>query len=220
MKTYFKFVPVVATAIFLLSACGGSKNNDSGESTTEESGGISDVISGVKNLDNLKDGASKMEEIQGKLKGLTPLTNDELKAFFPETLEGLKRTSISVGNNEMYGNIATGNATYADENGKEISIKLMDGAGELGSGIVSLLAMGYQMDSESESGNRIEKTHVFNGKRAKTEEVKENDGTQDYYNATIGFIEKDRYSVELRGERLSLSDLQKAMDKLSYGVLK
>ncbi|WP_270088880.1 hypothetical protein [Sphingobacterium sp. SYP-B4668] len=220
MKIYFKFVPVLATSIFLLSACGGNKSNDSGESTTEESGGISDVISGVKNLDNLKDGANKMEEMQGKLKGLTSLTNDELKAFFPETLEGLKRTSISVGNNEMFGNVATGNATYADENGKEITVKLMDGAGELGSGIISLIAMGYQMDNESESGNRVEKTHEFNGKRAKTEEVKENDGTQDYYTSAIGFIEKDRYSVELRGQHFSLSELQKGMDKLNYGALK
>lgn len=220
MKSYFKIISTLTLSAVLLSACGGNKKSEDGDTSTEEKGGIADVVSGVKNLNNLTDGAAKMEEVQKKLKGLAPLSNEELKAFFPETLEGLKRTSISVGNGEMYGNIATGNATYSDEAGKEITVKLMDGAGELGSGVISLLVLGYQVESESENGNRVEKTGEFNGKRSKTEESKENDGTADYFVSSVSFLEKDRYNVELRGQHFSLSELQKAMDKLNYAALK
>jgi hypothetical protein len=198
---------------FLMLSCGNEKKEENNTDTESVN-----VIEGAKNLSKMSDAASKLEEQTAKLKEMTPLTNDELKAVVPETLGGLKRKSYSAGAMGTVG-LSAIDAEYgleSDDTTKRINIGIMDGAGESGSAIVSLLAMGLSMDTESESNGTKSKTTEINGIRAMTEETKIDQTVR----SSIKYIVKDRYSINLSGEGYSLAELEAFMKNINTSSLK
>ncbi|MGJ1403170.1 hypothetical protein [Sphingobacterium siyangense] len=218
MKRQWKVMPVLLGLGLLVASCGNSKSSEGSEDAKEKEAGISDVVKGVSNLDNLNDGAKKLEDLQAKLKSEKPLSSEELKAFLPESLDGLKRTSYSVGS--MYGaEVVSGEATYTVDNQKEIKVNIIDGAGETASAIVGLAQMGFMVDSEKITDTEIEKTGEFEGKRAKTTDSKGVEGST-AKNSEISYLEKDRYLITLRGNGYSLDELKGFLPKLNLSALK
>jgi len=198
---------------FLMLSCGNEKKEENNTDTESVN-----VVEGVKNLSKMSDAASTLEEQTAKLKEMTPLTNDELKAVVPETLGGLKRKSYSAGAMGTVG-LSAIDAEYgleSDDTTKRINIGIMDGAGESGSAIVSLLAMGLSMDTESESNGTKSKTTEINGIRAMTEETKIDQTVR----SSIKYIVKDRYSINLSGEGYSLAELEAFMKNINTSSLK
>ena len=203
---------LIAGAALLLFSC--SSNEKKEEKTAESSGG--GIVENVGNLSKMSGAADKMEEMGKKLKGLTPLTNAELKAVVPETLNGLKRKSFSAGGAAISG-ISTVEAEYgADDNSKTIKVMIMDGAGESGSAVVSLLSMTLSMDTESEADGKVTKTAEINGVRTQTEDSK----SEQSASSSIKFLYKDRYSVSLDGNGYSLSELESFRKALDLSALK
>ncbi|GAA0884040.1 hypothetical protein [Sphingobacterium siyangense] len=218
MKRQWKVMPVLLGLGFLVASCGNSKSSEGGEDAKEKEAGISDVVKGVSNLGNLSDGAKKLEDLQAKLKSEKPLSSEELKAFLPESLDGLKRTSYSGGS--MYGaEVVSGEATYTVDNQKEIKVNIIDGAGETASAIVGLAQMGFMVDSEKITDTEIEKTGEFEGKRAKTTDSKGVEGSTEK-SSEISYLEKDRYLITLRGNGYSLDELKGFLAKLNLSALK
>ncbi len=218
MKRQWKVMPVILGLGLLVASCGNSKSSEGSEDTKEKEAGISDVVKGVSNLDNLSDGAKKLEDLQAKLKSEKPLSSEELKAFLPESLDGLKRTSYSGGS--MYGaEVVSGEATYTVDNQKEIKVNIIDGAGETASAIVGLAQMGFMVDSEKITDTEIEKTGEFEGKRAKTTDSKGVEGST-AKSSEISYLEKDRYLITLRGNGYSLDELKGFLTKLNLSALK
>ena len=206
-----KKILLACTALFLFS-CGGNQKKE--EKASESSGG--GIVENVSNLSKMSGAADKMEELTKKLKGLTPLTNSELKAVVPETLNGLKRKSFSAGGTGMSG-LSTIEAEYAvEDNSKTVRVMIMDGAGETGSAVVSLMSMTLSMDTESESEGKVSKTTEINGIRSITEDSKSEQSTD----SSIKFLYKDRYSVSLDGHGYSLSELEGFMKALDLSALK
>lgn len=211
-------MPVLLGLGLLVASCGNSKSSEGSEDAKEKEAGISDVVKGVSNLDNLSDGAKKLEDLQAKLKSEKPLSSEELKAFLPESLDGLKRTSYSGGS--MYGaEVVSGEATYTVDNQKEIKVNIIDGAGETASAIVGLAQMGFMVDSEKITDTEIEKTGEFEGKRAKTTDSKGEEGST-AKSSEISYLEKDRYLITLRGNGYSLDELKGFLTKLNLSALK
>lgn len=206
-----KRILLACTALFLFS-CGGNQKKE--EKASESSGG--GIVENVGNLSKMSGAADKMEELTKKLKGLTPLTNAELKAVVPETLNGLKRKSFSAGGIGVSG-LSTIEAEYGvEDNSKTVRVMIMDGAGETGSAVVSLLSMTLSMDTESESDGKVSKTTEINGIRSMTEDSKSEQSTD----SSIKFLYKDRYSVSLDGHGYSLSELEGFMKALDLNALK
>lgn len=202
-----KKTTIAGMAFFMLS-CGNSK-------TEEKSSELSSVFDKVSNLSKVADHADKVEELTNKLKGLTPLTNDELKVVVPETINGLKRKSFSAGGLSAVGGLSSINADYGDDN-RYIKVEVMDGAGETGSAMISLLSLSLSMNSESETNETKTKTTEVNGIRSITEDTKiDND-----LNSSIKFIYKDRYSISLNGTGYSLKELEAFMKELNLNALK
>lgn len=203
---------LIAGAALLLFSC--SSNEKKEEKAAESSGG--GIVENVGNLSKMSGAADKMEELGKKLKGLTPLTNAELKAVVPETLNGLKRKSFSAGGAAVSG-VSTIDAEYGvDDNSKTIKVMIMDGAGETGSAVISLLSMTLSMDTESEADGKVTKTTEINGVRTQTEDSK----SEQSANSSIKFLYKDRYSVSLDGNGYSLSELESFRKALDLSVLK
>lgn len=207
----FKLLPFLLGSLFFLASCGGE--NKSNEGNNDEGTSLSDVVKGVSNLDNLGDAAKTMEDLQSKLKTETPVSAAVLKEFLPETFEGLKRTSYSSGN------LTSAEAVYTVNDQKDLKISVTDGAGEAGSAIVGLSQMTFMMDNEQISDTEVERTGLFEGRRASTKERKavENSTNQ---SADITFIEKDRFLIQINGNGYSLDELKGVINKLNFSILK
>lgn len=204
---------LIAGAALLLFSCSSNEKKEEKAAESSSGGGI---IENVGNLSKMSGAADKMEELGKKLKGLTPLTNAELKAVVPETLNGLKRKSFSAGGAAVSG-VSTIEAEYGvDDNSKTIKVMIMDGAGETGSAVISLLSMTLSMDTESEADGKVTKTTEINGVRTQTEDSK----SEQSANSSIKFLYKDRYSVSLDGNGYSLSELESFKKALDLSALK
>lgn len=145
----------------------------------------------------------------------TPRTNDEIKAMFPETLAGMKRSSFSVGEAQMMG-MNSGQATYTDDDGKSVEVSIMDGAGETGSSMVAMYAITLAMETEQQTESGYTKTTKFNGDRATVAE----NTYEDWVDSEITTLVSDRYIVSLKGSGLNLNELENVYNEINVKDLK
>lgn len=201
---------MLSAAALVLFCC--SKEESKQEA---KSGGLSDVVSNVKNYSKINSSVQDVSKNIETLKKMTPLTNEELKALLPEELLGLKRKELSVGDNAMM-QLASAEAKYSDGDQKKIKLEIMDGAGETGSAMVSILTMSFNMNKEKITETGYEKTAEINGNKAI---IKENSG-ENYVNSSIQMVAKNRYLITLTGDGISYDDLEKALNQLKLSQLK
>ena len=134
---------ILSLAVVLtLGGCGGKD-----EAGTEDAPSISDTISAVSKLDDVADASKDLEKHMEELKKLAPVTNEQLKAVFPESAGGIARTNFEVQRVVDY-HLAT--AKYEAET-QSISLQVTDGAGEMGASMVGMVEMASTMGGESES---------------------------------------------------------------------
>ncbi|WP_156306665.1 hypothetical protein [Sphingobacterium endophyticum] len=219
MKKQFLFASIILSST-LFFACGNNNNSsesNDAEETDEKSviENLSDAGDAVKGLSGLEKAMKDVETQTNALKAKSPVTNDELKNVLPESLDGLKRKSIRVGDSASLG-ISTANASYENEDGsKTLDISIMDGAGEAASAITGLAFYGFNTDSEEISDDRTEKTTEFKGQRAKLTESKYNEELT----STIEWIQKKRYLMKIEGKTYTIDQLGNLMDKLNLDKL-
>lgn len=195
MKNIFLF----ALCMLLLTAC---KDNPAMKKINEAREGVS----GVKNLIKESD---KMQEDILKLTETTPLTNEELKSWLPEVLDGMKRSSYKTGAMGAI-NIASMEATYdLEDKSKSFKIEIMDGAGEIGAMSMAGIRMMFTQDFEEESEFKMRRSTVKNGNKA-IEEVdkKRND-------AVVQYLQDGRFYVKASGTNMDLEELWKLVEKMN-----
>lgn len=201
---------IFAMSAILLISC--SKT----EKTEEKSGGLSEAYSNVKNLNKLSNSMDDITKNTDELKKLTPLSNDELKPLLPEQLLGLKRTELSVGDNAMM-NMSSAESSYNNEDSsKKVNLQIMDGAGETGSAVVSMLMMSLNMDREKITETGFEKSKEIKGMKAMVSENKNGE----IPNSEIQMIANNRYLITLRGDGISAEELEKAVSELNFSNFK
>jgi hypothetical protein len=184
--------------------------------TEEKAGGLSDIVSGVKNYSNMSKSMNDVTKNIEVLKKTTPLSNDELKAILPENLLGLKRTEFSVGDASMM-NLSSAEAKYKNEDAsKSMKLEIMDGAGETGSAMVSILMMGLNMNKEKQTETGFEKTTEIDGMKALVSEEKR----EDHVSSKIQIIVKARYLLTISGQGFTYEELSKAVGEINTSALK
>ena len=198
--------------VFALSLISCSKTETKEDN---KSGGFSDIVSGVKNANSMSNSVQDVTKNIEELKAMTPLSNEELKAAFPETLMGMKRTEISVGNAAMM-NLSSATAKYKSDDNKSVTIEVMDGAGEMGSAMVASMIMGMSGEREKTTETGFEKTTQINGMKALVSE----DKTESYVNSKIQIIVKKRYYISLSGKQISYEELQQVLGLMDLDKLK
>ena len=201
---------MLATAVLMLVAC--SKEEKVKE---EKTGGLSDLISTAKNYSTINNSLQDVNKNIENLKNLIPLTNEDLKAVLPEQLLGLKRKELSVGDNAMM-NLSTAEAKYADEDNKRIKVEIVDGAGETGSAMVSIMVMGLNVNKEKTTESGFEKSTEINGVKSIVSENKYGDNIK----SKIQTVVKNRYLVTLEGEGFTYEELKNTLGELNNSALK
>ena len=199
----------LSVSLLVMASCSKEKESE------KESTSIGDVFNGVKTMNTLSNSMEDIQKNTERLQKLTPISNDELKAVLPETLLGLPRVSFSVGDNSMM-KISSADAEYKDENNKNIKLKVLDGAGETGSAMISILMMGLTSNSEKTTQDGFEKMGDFNGTKAQIKETKRESGVD----SEINYILKDRYMITIEGDGYTTEELKKVMDLINGSSLK
>jgi len=145
----------------------------------------------------------------GKVESLAP---DQIKPFLPDTLQGLKRTQLSVDRSGALGvQISKASATYSDDAQHRLNLEITD-TGSL-KGLVGFATgwAGVEQDSETDTG--YDKTYKSGGQLV--HEKWDSRGNSGEYGVVVG----DRFSVNVSGSAASIDDLKAAVASVNLAGL-
>ena len=192
--------------LIVLSAFMSCKDNPVSKKISETRQTVSNTTNAVKEMTRIQDDIKDLSEI-------TPLTNEELKAWLPDNLQGMKRTSYKAGEAGMMG-IASIEATFANEDkSKKFKIQVIDGAGQTGAAATMGMRMMMSQDFEEEDEYSSRKTITRKGKKAIIDHRKDNSRSK------IQIMANDRFYIEADGENMSIDETWDALDKLNLDKL-
>lgn len=140
--------------------------------------------------------------IAGGVQGAA-LSTDELKAYLPETLAGLPRTSLSAQRNAAMGfEVAEARAEYSDGSGRNLQLEINDTGGAQG---FMALASWANVQEEREWDGGYEKTYNVDGRIV--HERWDRGSNSGEYSVIVG----KRFAVELSGQAPSIDALKGAL---------
>jgi hypothetical protein len=167
----------------------------------------------VSNTQNLIKESTKMQDDIKDLSETTPLTNDEMRAWLPDEIDGMNRTAFKTGAMGMM-NIASVEATYTSEDrSRSFKVEVIDGAGEMGAISTAGLRMAFSMDFEEETETKTRKTVTKNGVKA----IEEYDKRRNQ--SVIQFMQGNRFYVKATGTNMEMDDLWDLIDDMDVGNL-
>lgn len=220
---------MVGTAMLGSAAMGGMHlgSNDSGNVSLDSNSALGklaamgqraeqagkDMDAAQKSGDSAAQSAA-MGKMMGAMAGggnVEALPPEQIKAFLPDSLGDLKRTSLSAQRNAAMGmQVSEADAEYAADNGRHIRLEVSDTGGA--KGLVSLAtAMAPEEEKQTEHG--YEKTYNANGNL-----VHEQWDTQSKY-GEYGVLVGQRFSVKASGNVDSIDQLKQAVASVDLDKL-
>ena len=149
--------------------------------------------------------------LAGGGKNVEPIAVDRLKAFLPESLDGMQRADVST-EQSSFGpmSVTTASATYQDAAGRRVRIGVGDMAAA--GGLFALTTMmGAGQSKENDAG--YEKMHRVDG-RLVIEKLDRRSGAGEY-----GVVLADRFVVNASSPNLDPQALRAVVAKLDLGKL-
>ncbi len=164
------------------------------------------------NVVNSKNAIQETRNMQDDIKDLsatTPLTNEELKNWLPDNLDGMKRTSYKTGAMGMM-NISSLEATYeAEDNSKKFKIEVIDGAGEMGAMATAGMRMALSQDFEEDSASKMRRSTTRDGNKA----IEEVDKRRSLSN--VQFMHEKRFYIKVTGTNMDLEEVWDLLDEMN-----
>lgn len=199
MKNY-----AIALAVFLILA--GCKDNPVSKKIQETRDAVTNTTSAVEEINKMQDDIQKLQDKE-------PLSNEELKAWLPDEVNGMKRISFKAGQAGMV-NISSIEATYAnDDKSKKFSINIVDGAGQMGAAATAGIRLVLSQEFEEEDENGSRKTVNKNGSKAIEEYRSDNNDSK------IQLLESNRFYLEATGKNMDLDETWDAIDAIDLDQL-
>lgn len=193
-------------ALFVFSAFMSCKDNPVSKKIKETKDAVSNTTNAVQEMTKMQDDIKELQEI-------APLTNEELKSWLPEEVNGMKRISYKAGQAGMMG-ISSIEAAYANEDkSKKFTINIIDGAGQVGAAATAGMRMVMSQDFEEESESGSRRTVTKNGTKA-IEEYRSGNN-----NSTIQLMEGNRFYLEAKGNNMDLDETWDAIDEIDLDEL-
>jgi hypothetical protein len=155
--------------------------------------------------------AETLGTLLGGGKRVEPVGIDQLKAFVPDTMAGLPKTSSNAEKNGFAGlMVSKAEATYDDKAGKRVKLEISDTGGVSG---IMAFAGWAGVEGEKEDDNGSERTTRING-RLTHEKSSKTGGTNEF-----AVVIADRFVVSATGNGVDLGALKSAVSGLDLGKL-
>lgn len=204
--------------MILLVSCEGKKKAKNTEANTPEVSQTDVDESATKEVEKKegtqKEGGNQIDVDTEALKEKIPVSNEELKEFFPDNLIGYKLGKITLGNEDMDGSVSMVNAEYKNEQGNDILLSVIDGAGEVGSALVYMTRLSSE-DYKEDTVRGYKKTEEVNGYHTKQEVEKYKDRTSGKLSSLID----NRFLITLDSNNNTLEEIVKAFKALDFKEL-
>ena len=221
---------VVGTAAMTGAAMGGMHiSGSNGDSVTVDSNSALGKLAAIgqraeqagkeldaaqKSGDNAAQSAA-MGKMMGAVSGangtVEALAPDQIKAFLPDSLGSLKRTSTSAQRNNAMGmQVSDATAEYASDNGQHITLEITDTGGAKGF-MAMAAAMAPQEEKETDHG--YEKTYTADGNMVHEEWNTQSKSGE--YSVVLG----KRFTVKASGTADSIDQLKQAVAGIDRGKL-
>jgi hypothetical protein len=189
--------------IVLFTAC---KDNPVVKKANEARENISNTQKVIKETTKMQDDIKELSET-------TPLTNDEMRAWLPDEVAGMNRTSFKMGGMGMM-NIASVEATYTSEDKeKSFKIEVIDGAGEMGAMATTGMRMALSMDFEEETETKTKKSVTRNGVKA----IEEYDKRRN--RSIVQVLHEGRLYVQATGNNMEIDEVWSSIEKMKLDKL-
>ncbi len=161
---------------------------------------IKETKQNVKNTNNAVKEMKNVQKDIEKLQKTEPLTNEDLKDWLPDEIDGMKRISFKAGQMGVI-QIASVEAVYAnDDKSKKFKIEVIDGAGAMGASATAGMRMLFSQEFEEETEYKTRKTAKRGGMKV-IEEYRKNNN-----NSTIEFMQSDRFYIKGTGTNMDLDE--------------
>ena len=163
--------------------------------------------------------AAAQHDAMGKMMGavsgtsgtVEALAPDRIKAFLPDSLGDLKRTSVSAERNNAMGmQISQASADYRGDNNQHISLEVSDTGGAKGF-MAMAAAMAPEEEKQTEHG--YEKTYTADGNMV--HETWDDQSKSGEYSVVVG----KRFTVKATGNTDSIDQLKQAVASIDLGKL-
>ncbi|KAA0069429.1 Yip1 family protein [Rhodanobacter sp. T12-5] len=163
--------------------------------------------------------AAAQHDAMGKMMGavsgtsgtVEALAPDRIKAFLPDSLGDLKRTSVSAERNNAMGmQISQASADYRGDNNQHISLEVSDTGGAKGF-MAMAAAMAPEEEKQTEHG--YEKTYTADGNMV--HESWDDQSKSGEYSVVVG----KRFTVKATGSTDSIDQLKQAVASIDLGKL-
>jgi len=198
MKKIFIACLVILTCI----AC----ENPVSKKIKETKENVTNTTKAYKELNKMGDDIKELQQVE-------PLTNDEMKAWLPDEINGMKRTGYKAGQT-AYIQIASIEATYSNEDkSKSFKVTVLDGAGEMGASATAGIRMMLSMDMEEEDEYKTKRT-VKKGDIKAIEEYKKKNN-----NTNIQLLHGKRFYIQANGTNMDVDETWDAIDELDLDDL-
>ena len=191
---------VLALLVLALFAC---KDNSVSKKIKETKENVSNTNKVVKEMNKIQEDIKTLQDTE-------PLTNDELKTWLPDEIDGMKRIAYKAGQMGMV-QIASVEATYANEDkSKTFKVEIIDGAGTMGASAVAGIRMLFSQDFEEEDEYKSRRTTKRDGNKVIEEYRKSNNSS------VIDFLKDERFYIKGTGTNMGLDETWDAIEALDY----
>ena len=186
---------LLLAALFVISGC---------DKKTDEQ---KEVVIQEESMKDMKDSFEEVGKTSEDLKKATPLSNEKLKALWPEKIDGLPRKRFSIGQLGMH----IAEAHYGEED-KKITLSILDGAGEAGSAMIAMMQIGINAGGESEDENGYRKPIKIDGNNGVEEQERFDNGVTN----KIMLIVKGRFLLTLEGNNIETDKIKSIIDSEDF----
>lgn len=166
-----------------------------------------------KNIDNIQEAAKALNEAQvnsKELAKLKPVTKEQIKAWMPEKLGDLKRSSFQI--SKELG--MTCKLVFKGQDNKSININIIDGAGT-GAPMMAVFSMMQSMDIDKESDTGYGRTQKIDGQPMLVKyQSKEN-----YEKSTLQCLLNERFGIEANAWNMTPDELWQYLKQLEIEKL-
>lgn len=178
---------------------------------------IKETVNKAKNASTVIYNVEEAQKEVQKLVDQDPITKETIKAWMPDQIKDLKRTSYSLGNNGFV-NFSTINLQYKSPNNiqKQFKVEIIDGAGG-GAPAIYMYKMFENMSLDKETENSYEKIY-----KRESVTIKESYTTTPHSGARLKmeFLYNNRFAVNVNANNITADEMWAYVQAMNFQNLK